>query len=369
MAKLRRTDDDQGAMDSLLDTMTNVVGILVIVLVVTQLGVGDAVQRIGEKLEVEPAELEQKKRELADLRAQQDRLKQEFQDLPPTKSEDVTDQLKRLQVDLDQKTLALKNLRQKNRQSADEMARQKKEQEEESKKRAQLEKELQSSLAEVASLRARLEETPERVVPPARELRLPNPRPAPKGAAAVTLICTDSRVYPLSFGPIQKEARSRAESLLRTRRKALYKEAGQGIDPEEFVKAFSRSPLRNDYYDVQMRAGADGYPKLVLNPRKTAGVREKLLTNKSSKFQKDLRELDPQKFYIRFLVTSDSYETYLIARSVAQSYGFAAGWQPQGPEWKFTGNMGGEIRLGPPRPEPPPGQKPAAPPPKRNDID
>ena len=126
MARFRRTDDDQGAMDSLLDTMTNVVGILVIVLVVTQLGVGDAVQRIGEKLEVEPAELEQKKRELADLRARQDRLKQEFQDLPPIKSEDVTDQLKRLQVDLDQKTIALKNLRQKNRQSADEMARQKK---------------------------------------------------------------------------------------------------------------------------------------------------------------------------------------------------------------------------------------------------
>ena len=35
-------NDDAGAMDSLLDTMTNVVGILVIVLVVVQLGVGDA---------------------------------------------------------------------------------------------------------------------------------------------------------------------------------------------------------------------------------------------------------------------------------------------------------------------------------------
>ena len=41
-------NDDEGAMDSLLDTMTNVVGILVIVLVVTQLGVGDAVSRITD---------------------------------------------------------------------------------------------------------------------------------------------------------------------------------------------------------------------------------------------------------------------------------------------------------------------------------
>ncbi|MCH2182643.1 MAG: hypothetical protein MK108_11615 [Mariniblastus sp.] len=374
MARFRKTDDDQGAMDSLLDTMTNVIGILVIVLVVTQLGVGDAVQRIGEKLVIEPAELEQKNKELADLKAEQDLLKQELQGLQAADTEDVAPQnremlrdmqLRRLQASLDQKTLDLKNLQKKNQ---NEMARQKKEQEEEARKREQLEKEIQNSLTEVASLRARLAETPEPVVPPARELRLPNPRPAPEGAAPVTLICTGSRVYPLAFGPFQKEAQARAESLLRTQSQALYKEVGQGIDPEEFVKAFSRSPMRNEYYEVEMRAGADGHPKLVLSPQETGGLREKLLLNKSSQFQKDLRRLDPKKYYIRFLVTSDSYETYLIARSIAQSYGFAAGWQPQGPGWKFTGNMGGEIRLGPPRPVPPP--NPNAPPPKkRNDID
>jgi len=36
----RPKEDDDGSMDSLLDTMMNVVGILVLVLVVTQLGVG-----------------------------------------------------------------------------------------------------------------------------------------------------------------------------------------------------------------------------------------------------------------------------------------------------------------------------------------
>ena len=36
MKRTRGTDEDDGGLDSLLDTMTNVVGILVLVLIVTQ---------------------------------------------------------------------------------------------------------------------------------------------------------------------------------------------------------------------------------------------------------------------------------------------------------------------------------------------
>jgi len=48
-----RQEDDDGNLDSLLDTMTNVVGILVIVMIVTQLGVRDAVKRIGDAVDLE----------------------------------------------------------------------------------------------------------------------------------------------------------------------------------------------------------------------------------------------------------------------------------------------------------------------------
>ena len=41
-------EDDGDGLDSLLDTMTNVVGILVMVLIATQLGVKDAVDRIAQ---------------------------------------------------------------------------------------------------------------------------------------------------------------------------------------------------------------------------------------------------------------------------------------------------------------------------------
>ena len=47
----RRPQASFGSLDSLLDTMTNVVGILVIILVVTILGVQEAVSRISKQLE------------------------------------------------------------------------------------------------------------------------------------------------------------------------------------------------------------------------------------------------------------------------------------------------------------------------------
>ena len=49
MGRRRRTEDGP-SLDSLLDTLTNVVGILVILLVVTQLGVEEAVDRISQEI-------------------------------------------------------------------------------------------------------------------------------------------------------------------------------------------------------------------------------------------------------------------------------------------------------------------------------
>ena len=57
---MRRAKKQSGAsLDSLLDTMTNVVGILVILLTVTQLGVSDAVRRIADSDSVKPEVLEE----------------------------------------------------------------------------------------------------------------------------------------------------------------------------------------------------------------------------------------------------------------------------------------------------------------------
>jgi hypothetical protein len=75
-----------------------------------------------------------------------------------------------------------------------------------------------------------------------------------------------------------------------------------------------------------------------------------------------LQTLNPSKFYARFLVWPDSFETYLEARRVATQYGFSAGWAPQTTTAEYQVPLGGELALGPPPPKPKP--KPSTTPPK-----
>jgi hypothetical protein len=71
----RRRDESIGSLDSLLDTMTNVVGILVILLVVTQLGVTSAVKRIRSSLpEVSEQQYDEMRRETEQALAEVTRL-------------------------------------------------------------------------------------------------------------------------------------------------------------------------------------------------------------------------------------------------------------------------------------------------------
>ena len=110
-------DDDAGAMDSLLDTMTNVVGILVIVLVVTQLGVGDAVQRISESIKVDPEQLKENQAKIADLDQQKTLLDAQLGLLDPNveQNDDFLDQeLEALKKRLEDEDLKLANLNKKN---------------------------------------------------------------------------------------------------------------------------------------------------------------------------------------------------------------------------------------------------------------
>ena len=58
MAKRRGAEEEEG-LDSLLDTMFNVVGILIIVLVVVQLGMQESVKQIANSMSVDPLALEQ----------------------------------------------------------------------------------------------------------------------------------------------------------------------------------------------------------------------------------------------------------------------------------------------------------------------
>jgi len=66
MKQVKR-DDDDGGLDSLLDTMTNVVGILVLVLIMTQLGVSEAIDEITSNSQVTQEDVEAAHQEIESL--------------------------------------------------------------------------------------------------------------------------------------------------------------------------------------------------------------------------------------------------------------------------------------------------------------
>ena len=121
MAKHSSDDDDDGGLDSLLDTMTNVVGILVIVLVVTQLGVSDAVQRISESEQVDPAAAGQGARRILKLVAvRREELAQQLEDLKPVNTEQHARRLQQMQERIERQ----RRLKQQAEQAANEFTAQ-----------------------------------------------------------------------------------------------------------------------------------------------------------------------------------------------------------------------------------------------------
>ena len=363
---MRRAKKSSGAsLDSLLDTMTNVVGILVILLTVTQLGVGDAVKRIADSDSVKPEVLESAKVSLAERLKLWNDLVRRLKALVVDNKEDAAKELERLKKEIAKKDTDLADVREKKqgmlalKKHFEEV---KKLIEEHEKKEKELLTKINSGEAELASLKARLAETPNLGPPQAKIVYLPNPREAPKGSKPLTFLCREGRVMFVDVEAYQQRAQKRAMYLV-SRRK-LYGGPQKGVDGKRLVEEFNKEKLHEDDFDLTLTVSGRT-PRLVLKRRKDAGDTADQLRRTSSKFQQRIRRTDPKKYYLQFQVWPDSFETYLEARKIASERGLLAGWVGTTTSGEYTVNLGGEIRCGPPPPKPPPRKPGDPPPPKR----
>jgi hypothetical protein len=221
----------------------------------------------------------------------------------------------------------------------------------------------------LASLRAKLADTPVQGPLPDKVINLPNPRPAPEGARPVTFLCREGRIMLLDVEGIQDLAQKRAGFIIQRRR--LNRNPDAGIDGKALADEFNRDPPndRNRYFDVKMTI-AGRVPKLVLHRREEAGDTAEQLERSTSRYQQQIKRIDPDEFYLQFLVWPDSFETYLRAREVSARRGLLAGWHAETTSGQYTIDLGGPLRVGPPphppKPQPPPkpGEEPPKPPPK-----
>ncbi|OYW75442.1 MAG: hypothetical protein B7Z37_13225 [Verrucomicrobia bacterium 12-59-8] len=172
MAKKKAGGDGELNLDSLMDAVTNVVGVLMIVFVVMALNTAQVVQKILSELPPVTPEEHQK-------------IVEEVKKLPPPPADPkkLEEDQKQAEADMKKAIEELKSI-----DTADLQAKMKfmdldaftKQIEERKKEREASKAETDKLLAEVERLKALLDETPVFTPPPPTYVRLPNPRPYPE---------------------------------------------------------------------------------------------------------------------------------------------------------------------------------------------
>lgn len=369
-----RNDDDDSGLDSLLDTMTNVVGILVLVLIVTQLSVADVVSKVIAETQVDATKLAQTKLELKQKIAEEQELERILVSPLDIDADRQREELQKNKELLERRQQLLEEKKQQQNEYAMKIDQQTKQAEaaakivEESRaKREQLETMLTSSLEQKAELEAKLSKTPRRVPPADIKVSIPNPRPAPEGVKEIPIVCVENRIYPMNVELFQQNAQAVAEGILKQFR--IEKDPVKGIDPEQFTKHWIQFKDQDEYFDVEYFVQSDKYLRLRMSPRLGRGGSEKQVINSRSTVRaKYLNKIDPRQYFARFYVLPDSFDVYVTARRLFDKSEVLTGWDPQDQDWKYVSGVPGGIVLGPPV-VPKPGAKPGPKPKPQNLID
>ena len=306
-------------LDSLLDTMANVVGILIVLLAVTQMTVGDAMDRIrifdsdeSQRLALERAALE---RELA---AFGPRDRQAAQAL-----ETLRQRLAALRADPD--ALRMRDgLAATSTAAAASAAALRR-----------LSREVDDKRARLVSLQVRAKTLEETTASGPVELRLPDPRPAPPRADRVVVLARYQHVLEPGLAQLESQLNEAMQTWADHTRREV-----RGEGAQQLAAHINSVGLGNRWLRWSMD-GRSGLPVAVLDWRsRSDGDDLAALRGGSSRLARQLEQLDPERHYLQFWVWGDSFEVYLEARRLAETAGFAVGWQAIPTDDPLQGRLG-----------------------------
>ena len=202
----------------------------------------------------------------------------------------------------------------------------------EAKKYVEAHKELESKRKELAKALKALKET--RLLHSNKyEIRVPILRDPPIGSTAIWLYCRYGKIAPASY------SKSLAQKFFKEVRAVMPVEAdGDLADPNfnppifatrtqaKLIKEhFGLAPISNDY--LRLSFDQEGYVAFRVNPR-GKGDDEKSILKQNSRFKDYLNKYNPDSHHLKFLVWEDSFPVYLEARAIADGLGYKCGWQP-----------------------------------------
>lgn len=309
-------------MDSLMDTLTNVVGILMIILILIQLNVSQAITRIISDLPpVDAAQLEKIRDQASSAAARVAQREQELSQAAENRVELTTVQreLATLRNRLEQQEAVLMK-----KETLVEKVRQARESLDDMRKKSQ------QLLTERNRLSQLLAEPAPKPPPPAT-VSLPSAKPVPKGAEVKRFFLSHGKVYPHETGAIEQaimaEIRRNLPDLRISERRTRDGRVVPVIDQNKLHQHFRKLDMRVGAYQVQI-IKRPTHDKVAFRavPIESLGMRvdPRLLAD----FPRLLRTLRDADNVVLFRVTPDSFALYDTARDTANRMGLAVGWEP-----------------------------------------
>ncbi len=352
MARRRQSHDEELPFVALMDTMTNVVGVLIIVLVMIGISLASSVKKVLSELP--PVTMEQL----------QELLKKIVDNTPTEDPKKVENELKKLEEQLKKNSEELKSLdltvssKAIKMMDLDDLSKQI---EERKKIRDAKKTDVEKLLAEVDRLKALLDTTPVYVPPASTVVKLPNPRPMPEKAVLRRFLVANGRVLYLNDEEFMKMVVAEIDKnqkilIVTDRGKPLPKAK---LDQKKISAHFQKQRIGTREIKlelVEIPHASRIYMKLT--PLPEGGETVEQVKNPASVFQRAMRKFKTEPdSVVWFLVFKDSLDTYLAARDIADQSGVPAGWEIYGADFFQRAVMPFEVDFipAPPAPPAPPG--------------
>lgn len=324
--RIRRDSSFGLNLDSLLDTMTNVVGILIVLLVVVHVGASSAVKRIGHTANSSPVSTN----ELADARAAAIRAKARVASTQgrwhaiesgSRKTENQEDSLQRLGNELDELAALAPRMTDKTAPSVKELTQ----------RRGELAKELSRLQGELGAVQR----------PPPIVVRAPVERNETKQKPRFFLISGDRVACVDAVRDVFNNQVNEINTLIQNQKVRSNEDAWK-----QFMSRTRSRLQREKEFRIQFVTGkpdvSDSYIEVTL--RDGMGMTQTQLTEGDSSFQSLLRSLrgDNQAIVV-FLVRTGSFSSgvYAAARSIVDGQNIPATWLPLDREFRLSPFKGG----------------------------
>jgi hypothetical protein len=326
----RKNNDEQGvSMDSLMDALTNVVAVLIVILILLQIDVGNQVEKLLNDLKpATPEEIAAAQQQKQSLISQITKQKELLEAPEPTPQE-----LGKIEADLSLLEDSLK----KHQNSLMELAALRKKIEEQKPLEASERKKIDIILAEIARIKALLDQTPIPKAPEAAVVRIPNSRPIPENAEIYYCFIVNDQAHlvdaPAAKKMIMAEMKSNERALLRTVKKVPKKPDIKIFDQEKTVAHFAERNLKIRNYNVTVPYNKPWQRlamQITFDPKKgDASLAD--MEQPKGRFHNICNYVrSVPRSIIIFKVHTNGFATYLKAREIADSLNVPCGWEIDG---------------------------------------